>query len=195
MHEGLFLPIPSNSLLPSFYSPINSQWIKVPPYIFFLVEYPVPLKNTSDYTSKITCEVHDFNFIALYSHSMPTIVSFIKGLKDFHEILFEHLVLWGQHGSVCWPQREESTSTWLSPSNTPQCLHSSAQLKVSNRTDIMLSAHTLHTIGVPLDSICSTEIRLLMPTGNRLTNRKIALKNFANFTLRKKKNTEKVHLK
>lgn len=46
---------------------------------FFLVEYPVSLKNTSDYISKITCEEHDFNFIALYSHSMPTIVSFIKG--------------------------------------------------------------------------------------------------------------------
>lgn len=110
---------------------------------------------------------------------MPTIVSFIKGLKDFHEILCEHLVLWDQHGSVHSPQREESTSTWLSPRNTPQCLHSSAKLNITNRTAIMLSSHTSHTVCVPLDSICSTELRLPMPTGNSLTNRKSALKNFS----------------
>ncbi len=122
---------------------------------------------------------------------MPTIVSFIKGLKDFHEILCEHLVLWDQHDLSADPRERKAHPPGLSPSNTPQCLHSSAQLNVINRTAIMLSSHTSHTVGVPPDSICSTELRLLMPTGNWLTNKKRALKNFANFTLRKKKKHRK----
>lgn len=110
-----WMPFSTHSLKPptSIISQSNQFPMNQSPTLhFFLVEYPVSLKNTSDYITKITCEEHDFNFIALYSHSTPTIVSFIKGLKDFHEILCEHLVLWDQHGSVRWPQREESTSTW-----------------------------------------------------------------------------------